>query len=74
MEKLTDREFEVYMYIISYREKNGFSPSMRDICKGVYLASPRSASYYIQRLLEKGYINYTPRVPRSIVIKQKSAV
>ena len=74
MEKLTAREFDVYMFIIEYHDNHGYSPSMRDICRGVYLASPRSAAYYVQRLLEKNYITYTPRVPRSIVIKQKTAV
>lgn len=74
MKKLTQREFDVYMFIVEYHDNYGYSPSMRDICKGVYLASPRSAAYYVQRLLEKEYISYTPRTPRSIVVKQRTAV
>ena len=70
MGRLTAREKEVYIFIVAYHESHGYSPSMRDICRGCYLASLSSASHYVQRLLEKGYINYTPRTPRSIVVKE----
>ena len=70
MDKLTTREQDVFTFITAYRLKNGYSPSMRDICKGCYLANVRSASIYIDRLVKKGYISYTPKVCRSIIIKK----
>lgn len=74
MERLTQREYEVYTYIIKYREEQGFSPSLRDICKGCYLASTNSASYYIDQLVKKGMISYVPKVSRSIIIVKGAAV
>ena len=71
---LTEREQQVLDFIASYREKRGYSPSMRDICKGCYFGSTRSASYYINQLVMKGAIDYTPRTPRSITPKHRDAV
>ena len=72
MKHLTERERDVYLFISDYHEKHGYSPGMRDICKGCYFASVRSAALYIQRLQEKGYIDFTPKVARSIVIRDKA--
>lgn len=74
MKPLTDREKEVYTFIMSYRDNRGFSPSLREICAGCYLASTNSASYYIDQLVKKGAIEYTPAVARSIRPKQRDAV
>lgn len=72
--KLTQRETEVYLFICAYRAQYGFSPSMRDICKGCYLASTRSAHLYIDILQRKGYIKFIPRIPRSITLTDREAI
>ena len=68
--KLTPRERDIYIFIVCYHDEHGYSPSLRDICRGCYLASVNSASHYVQRLMVKGYIQYTPKIPRSIVVKE----
>ncbi len=73
MVELTDRQREILLFIIDYQNKNGFSPSIRDICKGVYLSQP-SVVRHIDNLMRKGYITYTPRVARSIVVREESRV
>lgn len=73
MQKLTPREKDIYLFILDYREKHGYSPSIRDICKGVYISQTRGVLLHIERLIDKGYIDYTPKVARSIVIKKESA-
>ena len=72
--ELTERETEVLNFIISYRERKGYSPSLREICKGCYIGSTNGASYFIDRLVTKGAIDYAPRIPRSIVPKKGRAM
>lgn len=71
MQELTERQREIYLFILHYHEMKGYSPSIRDICKGVYLSQP-SVMRHIDNLNKKGYIDYTPKVARSIVVKPKA--
>ena len=74
MNKLTDREQEILDFIIEYREYNGYSPSLREICQGCYIGSTNGASYFINQLVMKQAIDYTPRIPRSARPKKRKAV
>ncbi|EGT4052822.1 LexA repressor [Clostridioides difficile] len=71
MIKLTNREEEVYLFILEYKSLYGYAPSIRDIAGGVF-CSVGYANRIVKILQTKGYINYTPHVPRSIVISNKS--
>lgn len=71
---LTEREKEVFDFIMRYREERGYSPSTRDICKGCYLGSTNSAAYYINQLVIKGAIEYTPHIARSIRPRKRDAI
>lgn len=71
MKELTERQREIYLFILHYQENHGYSPSIRDICKGVFLSQP-SVTRHIDNLIKLGYIEYTPKVARSIVIKNKT--
>lgn len=73
MKPLTPREKEVYLFIKDYHEKHGYSPSLREIGKGVYMGSTRSVSIHLSNLIAKGYIEYTPRISRSIVLTKDKA-
>lgn len=68
MKELTERQREVYLFIVDYREKHGYSPSFSEIGKGCYM-SRQGVCRYIEVLTKKGYIDFTPRVARSLVIK-----
>ena len=67
--KLTEREKDIFDFICEYHNKNGFSPSIREIQKGIFVQSPNMIHNYLIRLMEKGYIVFTPCIARSIVIK-----
>lgn len=66
---LTRREKEIFDFICEYWRENGYSPSMRDICKGCFLSSPNSAFLYVDILKQKGFVDYRPHTPRTITIK-----
>ena len=71
VDKLTERQKDVYNFIKDYHFKKGYSPSLREIAQGVYCSKP-VAQKHLLALIDKGYITYTPRTARSIVILQIS--
>ena len=73
MQELTERQKEIYLFIVDYQREHGYSPSIRDIGKGVYLSHP-AVVRYIDILVRKGYITYTPKVARSIVVHKENRV
>ena len=67
---LTNLENEIYNFILSYWNKNGFSPSITDISKACFIS--RTATHkYIFKLYEKNYISFVPKIARSITIKEQ---
>ena len=70
MKDLTAREKDIYNFICDFWKVNGYSPSVREIQKGVFLNSPNMIHRYLYHLLEKGYINIIPNIARSITIKR----
>lgn len=56
MEKLTERERRVYDFICDTMEKNGYSPSVRDIKSALGIKSTATVHSYLERLERKGYI------------------
>lgn len=65
--QLTERQTEVLCFIENYIKQHGYSPSLREISKGVFVSKP-VAQKHIMNLYDKGYIQITPRTARSIVI------
>ncbi len=56
MGKLTDKEQQIYDYISMMIEKNGYSPSVRDIKNAVDIKSTSTVHMYLQKLEDKGFI------------------
>lgn len=54
-------------FIREYKEKNGYSPSFRDIADalGVSLAT---VTYHLHRLRDDGKIRFNDKISRSIVV------
>jgi SOS regulatory protein LexA len=54
---LTKKQREVLDFIQKFVSKNNYTPSYREIAKGMGLASPSTVYQHIQALCEKGVIN-----------------
>lgn len=67
--KLTKREEDIFTFIYEYYLIHGYSPSIREIQKGVFLQSPNMIHRYLIQLMEKDYISITPKIARGITIK-----
>lgn len=54
--KITEREYEILLFITKYTNANAVSPSMREIASGVQLASVSNAHRYVHSLMDKGLL------------------
>jgi len=55
MKPLTEKQQRVLDFIISYKDEHGFSPTYRDICKGLGYSNIRIVQDEIAALQAKGY-------------------
>ena len=63
MNEKTDR---VYKFIVEYIDKNGFPPSIREICTKLGIKSTATAYDYISKLKERGLLDKSPMKKRAI--------
>lgn len=54
--------------MISFKSSFGYSPSIREICKGVGLSSTSSVYCHLNKLETLGYLRRNPDMPRSIAV------
>ena len=65
---ITHRQNEILEYIKETILKNGYPPSVREICEAVHLKSTSSVHSHLEALEIKGYIRRDPTKPRTIEI------
>ena len=68
MEPLSKRQQQIYDYIVSYTQDNGYPPSVREIGATMSLKSPSTAHFHLKVLEERGYISRTQGKTRAISI------
>lgn len=56
MKKVHDAKEKIYQFILSEIDRNGFPPTVREICEGVGLASPASVHRYLRMLADEGLL------------------
>lgn len=61
--------YEVFMFINNFIQQNGYSPSVREIGKGVGLKSTSSVAAQINKLHELGFIKKEGDCPRTITVQ-----
>lgn len=62
------RQEDVLKYIIKFKEVNGFSPTVREIAKGLNTKSIYHVQTMIEELQDMGYIKYQHGKQRTIVV------
>ena len=50
MEELKPTEKQIYDFIVKFISEHGYSPSYREICKGVFLCSTQTIHANMRRL------------------------
>lgn len=61
-------------YIRKFSEENGYTPSVREICKECGIKSTATAHSYIEKLQDRGYLNKATNKKRSVTIGKSSGV
>lgn len=64
--KMTERETQIYQYIVDYMQEHMYAPTIREIGKAVGLSSTSSVAVHMERLEGKGLIEIGPDAPRKI--------
>ena len=65
-QKIDEKLAQVYNYLQEFTSINGFSPTVRDICKDCQIKSTASVYVYLEKLKEKGFIEKSPLKKRAI--------
>lgn len=71
---MTNKNIEVYDYIVKFIKKNQYSPSIREIGKALGLSSSSSVHRHLVVLKRLKYIKYEKEKSRTIVILERSCV
>ncbi|MBQ3430349.1 hypothetical protein IJG21_02925 [Candidatus Saccharibacteria bacterium] len=66
--KLTKKQTLILDFISEFTKSNDFSPSYREIMRGVGLSSVSAVAEHIDNLVEKGALKKTPGAARSLEV------
>ena len=64
MDDITKREKELLLFIIKFQQVNGFTPTVREMSKGLCMGSRSTIISMLNHLEERGYIEFKKRKER----------
>lgn len=64
------RQKQIYDYIKDFIQENQYSPTMREIAKAVELKSVSTVHSHLEKMREKGYIDFVNSSPRTLRVMQ----
>ena len=70
MKHVQDKSEVVFDFIQKFIAENGYSPTVREICKARDLKSTATAFTYINELTERGVLNKADKKNRAVSLKQ----
>ena len=69
--KRIDKSEEIFEFMQKFIAENGYSPTVREICKACGIKSTATAFTYLNQLAERGVINKAGNRNRAVSLKQK---
>ncbi len=72
--ELTKKQKLILDFINDFQEKNGYPPTVRDICIGVGLRSTATVFTHLKNLEEKGVLNKSSAKNRAISVVKEASV
>jgi repressor LexA len=68
---LTQRQREIYELVVSYADRHGYPPTVREIGEAVGLASPSTVHAHLANLERAGYLRRDPTKPRALELVRR---
>jgi repressor LexA len=68
---LTERQREVYEFVVGYADGHGYPPTVREIGEAVGLASPSTVHAHLANLERAGYLRRDPTKPRALELTHR---
>ena len=68
---VSDKQKNILNFINIFVEKNGYAPSVREICKGVDLKSTSTVQYHIEKLINSGYLQKNYKKSRALTVNSQ---
>lgn len=72
--ELTARQKEIFDFLVSYLQDNGFPPTVREICARFGIKSTKGVTDHLAALEKKGFIKKRPEASRGIEILNKKPI
>lgn len=69
MTELTEKELQVYQFVKSCIDRDGYAPAVRDICRSLGIRSTSTVHSYLHRLEAKGYLQMSSGKSRAMRIE-----
>jgi repressor LexA len=70
---LTQRQREIYEFVVGYADQHGYPPTVREIGGAVGLASPSTVHAHLANLERAGYLRRDPTKPRALEPSRREA-
>jgi repressor LexA len=70
---VSQRQREIYDFIVAYARKHGYPPTVREIGAEVGLASPSTVHVHLAKLEQAGYVRRDPTKPRALELVGRDA-
>src|SRR5574341_608851 len=64
--KLSERHFAILRFLHEHSQEHGYSPTVREIATAVDIPSTSMVEYYLNALVQRGYIQRTQGTSRSV--------
>jgi len=71
MEKLTERQRQILVFVRNYIVENSYPPTLQEITRAFSFASPTAAAAHLQALHKKGFIRKVEGISRGIVLTRE---
>lgn len=68
MKPLTEKQQQIYDFILRYTEEHGYSPSIRDIAAASHLKSTSTVHFHLKALEEAGYVAHSAGKTRTLIV------
>ena len=68
---VSDKQKNILNFINIFVEKNGYAPSVREICAGVGLKSTSTVQYHLEKLINSGYLQKNYKKSRALILNSQ---